>query len=69
MAFKYAEWNYELTISRSKYGLKINRFERYNSLTSIHNYCEVTSRIKLALDSHCGNKLYRQIIYAEVINS
>ena len=49
--------------------IKVDRFERYNQITHIEAYDSYFSRVKMAIDSHCGNKIHRDIKYAEPINN
>lgn len=68
MEFKYAEWKINEECNPYKLNVKVMRFERYTNPKTLEPYDKIYARIKVAIDSHNKNKIYREIKYAAQIN-
>lgn len=69
ISFEYCEWRYRATRPSNRLAQRIKRLERYNTREAIIEYDDFKARIKLAIDSHLSNKLYRHIGRVFRINS
>ena len=66
--FKYSEWDYNNLSPSKKVDVRVSRLERYSGASCLLPYDWMNSRIKMAIDSHIRNKIYRQITNALLIN-